>query len=120
MVLHYESGVLRSLGKKKKQKKTPKTGLRTETPTDKHKFQSVIGIALLYLLSLERKVYYSIILLKSFIDFTFQNVPCSLPGCNSSRNTFDVSPRGTFITCSFSGNITEHKAKYPLANRLIG
>lgn len=99
-----------------------KTGLETQTPTDKYKLQSVAGIVLLYLSSLEKKstVRYSIILSKSLIDFMFQKLPSSLLGCNSSRNTFDVSPKGTFITCSFSWNIIEHKVKYPIANRLIG
>lgn len=49
MAHHYLSGVLRS---------QEKTGLKTEIPTDKYKFQSVIGIAVLYLPSLEKKVQY--------------------------------------------------------------
>lgn len=96
--------------------------LKTQTPAEKHKLLSVIG-DLLYLPSLERKkgtVHYRIILLKDIIDFTFQKLPISLPVCNSSRNAFDVPPKGTFITCSFSENLTECQLKHPIANNPIG
>lgn len=96
--------------------------MKTEIPTDKYKFQAVIGIAVLYLPSLEKKstLCYSIILLKGLTDFTFQKLHSSLPGCKSSRNIFDVSPNCTFITCSFPGSIVERQVKCPVAGRLIG
>lgn len=50
----------------------------------------------------------------------FKKLLSSLPACNLSRNTLDVSPKGTFITFSFSGNVIECKVKYPIASGLVG
>lgn len=94
-----------------------KIELKTQTPTEKHKLQSVTGefLRLPSFKGEKSTVCYRIISLKSVIDFTFQKLPSSLPVCNSSRNAFDVPPKGTFITCSFSENLSEYKVKYPIS-----